>query len=164
MNHKQALNFTRKIKFAGRNECWPWTGALRGKGYGQFTLNGKNVSPHRVMFESHVGKIPEGLCVDHLCYNRICCNPKHLRILTVGENTLASPNTITNKNSTKTHCPNCGGDYFVQKTTGDRRCRSCMRRNNRNSYARTKKSITDSEWGWFVHTAISSLNRKKGLR
>src|SRR5690606_36752983 len=31
-------------------ECWAWTGARNGKGYGWFRLHGRVVSPHRVAY------------------------------------------------------------------------------------------------------------------
>ncbi len=41
---------------------------------------------HRVTYETFVGPIPEGLEIDHLCRNRLCCNPVHLEAVTRKEN------------------------------------------------------------------------------
>lgn len=36
---------------------------------------------HRFIWRAHHGDIPEGQEVDHVCGNRACCNPQHLRLL-----------------------------------------------------------------------------------
>ncbi len=38
------------------------------------------------MYERHVGPIPDGLDIDHLCLNTVCCNPTHLEPVTRDEN------------------------------------------------------------------------------
>lgn len=39
---------------------------------------------HRFIFRAHnnLEAIPDGFEVDHLCHNRACCTPSHLRLLT----------------------------------------------------------------------------------
>lgn len=65
--------------------CWLWTGALR-KGYGAIQLRGKATEAHRVAWELVHGPIPEGMCVCHTCDNPRCCNPDHLWLGTVQQN------------------------------------------------------------------------------
>jgi hypothetical protein len=38
------------------------------------------------MYEIHIGKIPDSLCIDHLCRRRDCCNPAHLEAVTRATN------------------------------------------------------------------------------
>ena len=75
-----------KIRHEG--DCWIWTGSTNGCGYGETSEAGKKVYTHRLMYERHVGPIPEGKDIDHLCRNRACCNPAHLEPVTRQENLL----------------------------------------------------------------------------
>jgi len=68
------------------DSCWLWTGFQRGKGYGGFQLSDGIVSAHRFAYEHFVGKIPDGLQIDHLCSNKLCVNPKHLEPVNNSEN------------------------------------------------------------------------------
>lgn len=73
-------------------DCWLWTGAITGDGYGSFALDhstsGKrNIGAHRWAWEHLVGPIPEGLQVDHLCRVRRCVNPDHMEIVSSMVNT-----------------------------------------------------------------------------
>jgi len=58
--------------------CWNWTGATF-RGYGVFRIHGKSSLAHRVSYAWEHGTIPEAEEVDHMCHNRGCVNPGHLR-------------------------------------------------------------------------------------
>ncbi len=70
--------------------CWIWqggtSGAGRGGGYGRMCLDGQTVAVHIVMFTHAHGYKPSKKQVDHLCENRLCCNPDHLELVTHLEN------------------------------------------------------------------------------
>lgn len=73
--------------FIAEDTCWIWTAALAKTGYGKFSVSRSSWrEAHRVSYEIYVGKVPEGLVIDHLCGKRSCVNPNHLEAVTVGEN------------------------------------------------------------------------------
>lgn len=77
---------TARIDRQGDDECWPWLGSKTAKGYGHLVVNRKSVYGHRWSYENHVGPIPEGMEIDHLCRNQSCVNPAHLEPVTTAEN------------------------------------------------------------------------------
>lgn len=64
---------------ADENGCWIWKYAIDAvTGYGR---SGRQ-SAHRASYERHVGPVPAGLELDHLCGVRACINPEHLEPVT----------------------------------------------------------------------------------
>lgn len=75
-----------RVDQGGPNECWEFTGATSGDGYGSVNLNGKTVGAHRIAWEAAHGPIPPGLHVLHKCDHPSCCNPGHLFLGTHADN------------------------------------------------------------------------------
>lgn len=68
-------------------ECITWTGTTqKNNGYGRLKVNGEMKMVHRWVFEMQYGPIPDGLTIDHICFNRACIEPTHLRPMTRQEN------------------------------------------------------------------------------
>lgn len=112
--------------------CWIWQGAARPTGYGVIGLPRRGVdSVHRVSYELHIGAIPEGLHIDHLCGVRLCANPEHLEAVTQAENNRRAGLV---KTANLTHCKH-GHEYTAANTMiqrgQHRQCRTCHNARNR---------------------------------
>lgn len=70
--------------------CWNWRGGTsgtgRGGGYGRMNLDGHTVAVHIAVFTNCFGLVPGNKQIDHICENRLCCNPDHLDLVTHLEN------------------------------------------------------------------------------
>lgn len=75
-----------RVAVASEDECWPWTGYRTRSGYGVLRYKDQNVSAHRAFYEMHRGPIQPGLVLDHICHNKACVNPNHLRPVTNKQN------------------------------------------------------------------------------
>jgi hypothetical protein len=86
--------FERAVRRQG--ECLIWTAGKNTMGYGLITTpDGVKVVTHRYSYERAMGPIPEGLSLDHICHNKACVEPKHLRLVTQKQNQehLRGPNS-----------------------------------------------------------------------
>lgn len=87
-------------KFAARVDsrstplgCWPWVGKLTPAGYGQSRVKEdgrwRTAGAHQIAHYLATGRWERGAhgrLVRHLCRNRRCCNPAHLRGGTAQDN------------------------------------------------------------------------------
>lgn len=69
-----------------QNGCWIWQFTKNPCGYGMVRHDGRMTPAHRVYYERHIGAVPDGLQLDHLCRVRACVNPAHLEPVTNAEN------------------------------------------------------------------------------
>jgi len=75
-----------KIDKRRPDECWPWKGYTH-KGYATFRIGSQKHHAIRIAWELENGVlIPPGMEMDHLCNNRLCCNPAHGEVVTHSEN------------------------------------------------------------------------------
>lgn len=66
--------------------CWVYE--KKGNYYAYATVAGSAEVAHRIFYKHHVGDIPEGLELDHLCRIMSCVNPAHLEPVTHKENVI----------------------------------------------------------------------------
>lgn len=128
LNRGERASLMRRINVTDTG-CWQWTGATNrnGYGWGQQRPGQPYRVMHRIMWEDHHNTpVPEGLQLDHLCRNRLCCNPTHLEPVTGSVNTERQDHA----NRRKDTCPK-GHPYDDENTIVTKRkrrvCRECER-------------------------------------
>lgn len=147
----QEHNFWSKVSPTGF--CWLWTASVCRSGYGNFNVGrmGRKFKSHRIAYTLLVGKIPDGLELDHLCRVRRCVNPDHLEPVTPEENRKRSQR-VNNGNyiraisaGQRTHCSK--GHEYTEITTyrykdGRKDCLICKKANRLKYKLRLQASVT----------------------
>lgn len=90
----QVILLDKILAGCARNDdgCLVWQGGKRNLGYGAVCLpkliskKKRTVSTHRSVWEIENGEIPDGYVIDHICGNASCCEIKHLRAVTIQQN------------------------------------------------------------------------------
>lgn len=87
---KEIARFYPKIKTGLPDECWEWQGGRRPRRYGNWSVRRDKrtvqLAAHRVAFFLASSTDPHPLLVCHTCDNPPCCNPAHLFLGTVQDN------------------------------------------------------------------------------
>lgn len=135
--------FWKKVNMSAN--CWDWVGTINkdGYGYGIPTALFKKFNTdraHRVAWMLYGFHIPHGMFIDHICRNRKCVKPAHLRVVTPRENALENNNCAGALNKNKNSCVRghmfSGKNLYVRTVGGKTRryCKEC-----RETYALRKR-------------------------
>lgn len=80
----------RRLREAGwvnDGSCWVFNGTKATKGYGSIRIEGRNFRAHRIALEVRLGRrLMPSEVADHVCGNRGCVNPLHLRAVSQKDN------------------------------------------------------------------------------
>jgi hypothetical protein len=129
LNSDLANRFWSKVKRNEASGCWEWQSYISPQGYGKFSVNNFPQSSHVIAFILKNGPIGYGLVIDHMCKNRRCVFPDHLRAVTQKINSTQNSNGLTAINAAKTHCHK-GHEFSKENTAirrGSRLCKACKR-------------------------------------
>lgn len=104
-------------------------------GYSRIRINNKNIQAHRWAWELVNGQIPDEFVIDHICRNRKCVLPEHLRMVTQQENIMAGLHNIDNRSHCNQGHPFVEENIMIRKS-GKRECAECNRIRARANYAK----------------------------
>lgn len=140
--------FWLRVEKLSDDACWEYSGYL-SHGYGRFHYRGRAFFSHRISFLISNGDIPDHLVIDHICRNRACCNPAHLRAVTLRTNVLENSESVTAYNAQATHCkrghPLSGINLKPTRTGGQRVCATCDRERNAEWVKRNAHWVTEGD-------------------
>lgn len=125
--------------------CWISRYSVGSHGYAQIGWNepGERTQMklvHRVAYVAVRGPIPADMTVDHMCKQRRCCNPDHLRLLSnyengrrtdgrdwpVGQCANGHPNSMLEEFSGRMHCGVCYREWQLAWAKRNRKeCVDC---------------------------------------
>jgi hypothetical protein len=140
------INFFNKIRIDDSTGCWNWSSATNKDGYGNYCYKSKQISSHIYSMKVFL-RYEEGKLVDHICQNRKCCNPDHLRMVDHRTNAIENSKSPPAINAAKTYCKY--NHPYNEKNTGwtivrgipRRNCLQCKR--ERKASYKKKEEITD---------------------
>ena len=121
--------------------CVETEGSRLPTGYGQRTVQWRQVSQHRVAFEQAWGiKIPPGMLIMHTCDNPPCVNPLHLMLGTIKTNADDMVRKGRHASQRQETCIR-GHQFDGVAANGSRRCLTCHREATR--ARRAKDAVND---------------------
>lgn len=76
----------RRVERGANDQCWLWQGHRNAKGYGRIRLARKLWLTHRIAAAIKCNGLAAGDIVCHSCDTPSCCNPAHLTIGSLQDN------------------------------------------------------------------------------
>lgn len=121
-----------RIEMIPESGCWIWMGAITQHGYGRVWVHREHpfaankAYAHRAVWVTSGRTIPDGYVLDHVCRERSCVNPDHLRAVTKRVNAIENSLCFAAINASKDVCGVCGGEYTRGRLK--RTCVACTRK------------------------------------
>lgn len=125
------------------NGCHEWMGAIcLGYGIVRVALKpgSRSFRAHRISYFIHNGSISTSMVIDHICRNKRCVNPNHLREVTCQINSIENSDGVVFNNHKKYYCKR-GHPFDLNNTRvvkKGRACRECERIRKKEYRARKK--------------------------
>ena len=151
-----------KVQANSETGCWNWMGGKTNDGHGTFWFRGQKVLTHRFVYAWLEEPLPppSEQELHHICENPSCVNPSHLELIDHRTHMLKTPSVVTTVNATKTHCPQCGGEY-EHEANGTRYCPACKQETNRKLYQAKRQEILDQKKTYHQANRKKILDRQK---
>ena len=107
-------------KISADGDCLIWRGSRSADGYGRTYAGGRLWLSHRYAWSLAGLEVPEGMQLDHTCWNPPCVNVKHLRLTTPAQNSSSRRGAnVTNKHTgIRNVYPNDGGFVVRIRSAG----------------------------------------------
>ena len=135
-----AEKFWSRVEIGSPDDCWRWTGYVHPDGHGALRVirggESKNYKAHKLSLELADVEIPEGSDVHHVCENRACVNPGHLKVLSHGDHKRIHLGDTCPQGHPKTP----ENTYYYKGRPWH--CRVCQRERN----ARAERGESDRVW------------------
>ena len=116
-------------------DCIESKKGITNNGYSRIRVNDKNIQAHRWAWGLVNGQIPDEFVIDHICRNRKCVLPEHLRMVTQQKNIMAGLHNIDNRSHCNQGHPFVKENIMIRKS-GKRECVECNRIRARANYAK----------------------------
>ena len=114
------------------DDCWLWTGAKTGGGYGYLWTGKKIERAHRISYRMFVGNIGDRFVL-HKCDTPACVRPSHLMLGTQSDNAI----DMVNKGRKRGGYPMCHKEGHVRRGG---HCLQCSNKSKNQYYHRKKEA------------------------
>lgn len=88
LNKNQLRILISNLRIKSRHSCWLFDRKPTPHGYGQIGARKGTVRAHRALYEFFYGRLNSKKLLHHICENKMCANPSHLKPMTQREHGL----------------------------------------------------------------------------